>query len=279
MFDASSRSDAAAARLQRGAGAAELVVARRGGRTALARLYQRAPCRVLFPDPDPGEPLLAVMLTTSGGLTGGDDINWRIAVEPGAAATVTTQAAEKLYRSLGPDTTVAVELAVGAGASLEFLPQETILFDRSRLQRRTTVDVASSGSLLAAEMLVFGRAARGERFAGGRLYDGWRVRRGGRLVWADALGLDGDIAAALAAPFAFGGAGAVATALYVGDAAERLLPRARALAEGAATLVGGVLLARLLGSAQEVRARLVRYLVGLRAALGLAPRLPRLWLA
>jgi len=264
--------------LQRGSGAAEIVFKRRGDATVLARLAQRTPCRVLFPAAEPGDPPLAVLLTTSGGLTGGDTLRVRIGVEPGACAAVTTQAAEKIYRSLGADVGIDVDLAVGAGATLEYLPQETILFDGARLVRRTSVDVAADGRFLAAEMLVFGRAARGEVPRAGRVFESWRVRRGGRLVWADALSLEGDIAARLDDPFAFAGARALATLVYVGDAAEALLPRARELAEGAASLVRGVLIVRLFGPlARAVRDRLARVLAGMRQAIGLTNALPRIW--
>jgi urease accessory protein len=280
MYDAISRYEVASAgaALERGNGAAEIVFAERGGRSVLRHLYQRTPCRVLFPDPDPGEPPLGVLLTTSGGLTGGDRLRLRIAVEAGAAADVTTQAAEKLYRSLGPDTAIAIDLAVGGGARLDYLPQETILFEGARLARRTHADVASGGRLLAAEMLVFGRSARGERLTRGRVFDGWRIRQEGRLVWADALALEGDIAARLDDACALAGAEALATAIYVGADAPSRVSAARALADGAATVVNGVLVARFLGApARDVRARLVHYLQGLRALGGRPARLPRMW--
>lgn len=264
--------------LERGSGAAEIVFKRRGDATVLARLAQQTPCRVLFPAAEPGDPPLAVLLTTSGGLTGGDALRVRVGVERGGCAGVTTQAAEKIYRSLGPDVRIDVALDVREDATLEYLPQETILFDRARLARRTMVDVARSGRLLAAEMLVFGRTARGEMLRTGRVFESWRVRRGGRLVWADALSLEHDIAARLADPFAFAGARALATLVYVGDAAEALLPQARELAAGAASLVRGVLIARLFGPVvHAVRDRLARMLAGLRQAIGLTHALPRIW--
>jgi len=177
-----------------------------------------------------------------------------------------------------------VTLAIEEGARLEYLPQETILFDGARLCRRTSAAVAPGGRLLACEMLVFGRKAHDESFGRGRLYDSWQVKRGGRLAWADALALDGDIAARLGDPFGFAGAEAMATALYVGDDAESHLPVARALAEsgacrGGATLLGNVLLARFFGApAQAVRADLARYLAALRhAAFDHPARLPRVW--
>jgi urease accessory protein len=283
MYDATSpfeagRFEAGTADLQRSRGAAAISFARRHGRTVMTELHQEAPCRVLFPEPEPGEPPLAVLLTMSGGLTGGDSIRVGITVGEGASVCFSTQAAEKIYRSLGPDVAVDVELSVASGARLEYLPQETILFEGARLRRTTAADIADGGSLAATEMLVFGRRASGEVFSKGRVWDGWRVRHGGRLAWVDRLALDGDIGATLADPFKFDGAAAIATALHAGHDSARLLPDARELADGAATIVNGILVARLIGpSAREVRERLGRYLIGLRGAIGLPPRLPRVW--
>ena len=270
--------------LERGDGAAELVFAARGaGGSGLAHLYQSDPCRVLFPRAEPGHPPTAVLLTTSGGLTGGDRIRINIAARDGAVATVTSQAADKIYRALDGDCRIDVTVDVGR-AWLEWLPQETILFDGARLRRRTEVLVARGGRFLASEMLVFGRAARGEAMTGAFLHDGWRIRRGGSLIWADAVRLDGDIAAVLRHPFGFDDARATATALYVADDAERHLDLARASLDGAATkaavtVVNGVLLARFIGrDAAAVRRDLVAYLCALRqAAGGWPPSLPRVW--
>jgi urease accessory protein len=272
--------------LERGDGAAELVFAARGPGSGLAHLYQSDPCRVLFPRAEPGHPPLAVLLTTSGGLTGGDRVRIDLAARDGAAATVTGQAAEKIYRALDEDCRIDVTVDVGR-AWLEWLPQETILFQGARLRRRTEVTVASGGRFLAAEMLVFGRTARGERFETGHLYDGWRIHRrtdtGRRLIWADALRLEGDVAAALDRPAGFDGARAVASAIYVADDAETYLERARELIEasitGAVTVVNGILLARFLGrDTAQVRRDLVTYLCGLRQMAGGWPaKLPRVW--
>lgn len=256
------------------------------GVTRLADLFQRAPCRVLFPDIDAGEPAQAVMLTTSGGLTGGDRLS--IAVEAGAGSrlTVTTQAAEKLYRALPGDeaTNIDIRYAVGDGAWAEWLAQETILFERSRLRRLFVADVAPRGRLLAVESLVFGRTAMGEAYEHGALHDAWRIRRGGRLVWADALRLQGEVALQRALPFGFGTARACATLVYVGDDAAALLEplreRLQALAgQAAATAFDGLLIVRVLAedatdmrSAVRVAAGALRSLAG-----GLPERLPKVW--
>ena len=263
-------------------GVCELRFARKDGITALAHLFQRAPCRVLFPNSPVDDLALAALLTTSGGLAGGDRIRISVGAEDGAQAVVTTQAAEKIYRSLGPETRVDVALTIGRDAWLEWLPQETILFDRARLARRTTAEIELGGRLLASEMIV--RTARGEQVSTGLLHDRWSVRLAGRLVWIDAIRLDGDIGQRLDAPAGFDGAAAIATAIYIGENSASLLPLARALALDSdsrvgATLAGPVLLARFLGrDARILRADLARYLGDLRrAAAGLPAQVPRLW--
>jgi urease accessory protein len=250
----------------------------------LAHLHQKTPCRVLFPRPETGDIPAAVLLTTSGGLTGGDSLRIAIEASPEAHAVVTTQAAEKIYRARDGEAAIEVALEVHPGAWLEWLPQETILFDRAHLRRRTSARVAPGGRLLAGEIVIFGRRARGERFAEGLLHDSWRVRRGGVLAWADALHLEEDIARTLDHPAGFDRAVAVATLVYVGDDASDRLDLARALlAESAgragATIVGGLLLVRLLGrDARLLREDFMRLCKGLRAALaGLPARMPRVW--
>ncbi len=208
----------------------------------------------------------------------------RPASRPAPAALITSQAAEKAYRSAGPDATLAVDLALAAGAVLEWLPQETILFDGARLRRRLRVDLDARARLLAADMLVFGRQARGETFASGLLHDRWEVRVGGRLVWADALALTSAPGAVLDLPFTFAGARACALALYVAaDAGERLalareLAAAPALRSGA-TCLGPLLIVRWLAAdPAPLRQALQRFCAGFRhAALDLPARFPALW--
>jgi urease accessory protein len=257
------------------------------GRTALADLFQRAPCRFLFPDTAPDEPVQAVLLTTSGGLTGGDRITVDVAAGAGSRVTLTTQAAEKLYRALPGDDDVRVEvrMRVGRDAWAEWLAQETILFENARLRRLFVADVEPQGRLLAVESVVFGRAAmRGEHFNSGLLHDAWRIRRGGRLIWADATHLQGDVAHLRAAPFGFGAARACATLLYVAEDAERQLAAVRERLQayagiGAATAFDGLLIVRLLADeAAALRAALMHVAGGIRElAAGLPARMPRVW--
>jgi urease accessory protein len=262
-------------RLQRASGQCRVAFDLRDGRTRLADLYQRDPCRVLFPKGEPDDPPQAVLLTTSGGITGGDRLDMAVEVGPGATAVATTQAAEKIYRAAGSETcTIDVGLRVENAASLEWLPQESIVFEGSRLHRRTVADVAIQATFLACEMVVLGRAASGERFTRGLLLDSWSVRRGGRLAWTDTLRVEGETPTGAG----FGAANALATVIGVWDAPQEKFEAARTLLESAAevkagvTLVNGIVVARLLGEATAVRGATIRFLTGLRGQ-----RLPRVW--
>lgn len=269
-------------RHQRADGAFELVFGTAPRGTVLRHLYQQSPLRILFPTPEPGEPPTAALLNCAGGLAGGDALRQSVCLTAGAHATLSTAAAEKVYRSLGPETRIESRIVLDAGAALEWIPQETILFDGARLSRGMRADLAPGAVLLAAEMVVFGRTARRERMTHGSLHDRWRLHGPGGLLWVDALALEGDPAALLSAPFGFAGAEALGTLLLAGGETEPARALLRALPEvapGAATIPRpGLLLARWLGPAIAVREAVGQAVVALRAAaLGCPARLPRLW--
>lgn len=267
---------ASPSRLQRASGESLVAFDLRDGRTRLGDLYQRDPCRVLFPVPEPGEPPQAVLITTSGGVTDGDSLKMAIEVGPGASAVATTQAAEKIYRAArgGGHCAVDVRVRVAEGGTLDWLPQETIVFEGARLKRRTLAEVVERGSLLACEVVVLGRAASGERFTSGLLLDAWSIRRPGRLVWTDTLRVEGETPDGAG----FGAANALATVIGVWDEPQPHFEKARdllAATEGVragVTLVNGVVVARLLGEATAVRAATIRFLTDFRGR-----RLPRVW--
>jgi urease accessory protein len=230
----------------------------------------------------------AVLLTTCGGLTSGDRTHVAIELETGAQATLTTQAAEKLYRAVPdePEATIEVGLQVAEKAWAEWLAQETIVFNGARLRREFRVDMAQTGRMLATESLVLGRAAMGEQFNSGSIHDAWRIRRAGRLIWADALHLTatGRITELLAAPFGFGTAVAYATVIYVGEDADLHLEPVRSVlgncgVEGGATTFDGLLLTRLLSADAAAVRRAVIAVVGRirQRAAALPERLPRVW--
>jgi urease accessory protein len=270
-------------------GVAEIRFERRSGATRLTHLYQRDPLRVLFPTPAVGDPPLAVIVTTSGGLVAGDRLDVGVGLAPGATAHVTASAAEKIYRSTGRTTRVTQSLSAGPGAVLEFLPPETILFDGARLRRETCIHVAPGSAFLGGDIVVFGRRARGERFASGFLHEVWEVHRDGELVWGDALHLEDDIGATIDDPACFDGAAAFATMILAprGADARDLLEAARALRPPAATTglragvtaVAGLVVARWLAADPAALRRAYAELAcHFRAsALGLPPRLPRIW--
>jgi urease accessory protein len=270
-------------------GIAEIGFGQTNGLTRLTHLYQRDPLRVLFPAPAGGDPPLAVIVTTSGGLVAGDRLEIAVTLAPGATAHVTASAAEKVYRSTGRTTTVGQSLSIGAGAALEFLPPETILFDGARLRRETHIDLAPGSAFLGGDIVVFGRRARGECFTCGLLREVWEVRREGELVWGDALHLEDDVARIVAHPACFDGAAAFATMILAppGRDPRGLLECARTIqSAGAAkslragmTAIAGLIVARWLAAdAALLRRAYADLACHFRStALGLPPHLPRVW--
>src|SRR5471032_2166410 len=173
----------------RATGHIALSVAAEGGVTRRQRVHEDGSLRVRFPNGAP-ETLEAVIVNTGGGMTGGDRFAIEIEVGEGASLIAGTAAAEKIYRSNGPDAEMTVRLDLAAGARLAWLPQETILFDSARLSRRIDIDLAQGASLLMTESVVLGRVAMGEAMKQGFFADRWRVRREGKLVFADTAWLD-----------------------------------------------------------------------------------------
>ena len=220
----------------------------------------------------------AVLINTGGGLLGGDTARFNVSVAESAAAQVTTQSAERVYRSLGPDCCIDIAFSVAPGARLHWLPQETMLFNQARLARTITADIAADATLLIVEATVFGRAAMNEAVTAGSLRDVWRVSRAGTLVYADTVRIDGDIQAALARTALGAGATAMATVLYLApDAHDRLEGARAAIADptgrAAVSTWNGQLVGRLLAPSAEALktdlARLAAYLSGF--------ALPRVW--
>ena len=256
-----------------------LAVRRRVGRTRIERLFQEGAAKIRLPQ-RATDPLEAVLINTAGGLTGGDRLSWTIAVGDDAHAMVTTQACEKIYRSSGGEATATIVLDVGAGASLAWLPQETILFDGSAFRRTIHADVAPGARGLFVESSLFGRLTMGETVQRGLFRDRWRIRSGGRLVHAEDFAIGPEVAGRLAAVAATGGASAIATVLALRDDAEDLLDPARAIigdrGGASAWRVGetGKFLARLIDEdGYGLRKRLIPLLRMLNGAAGL----PKVW--
>ena len=261
----------------RAQGAVKFDVKREDGVTRRGTLHESGSLRVRFPSPE-DHGLSGVFVNTAGGIAGGDRFDIDIRAGEGTALTMTTAAAEKVYRAGGPAAQLNIGLKAEAGAQLSWLPQETILFDRARILRRIDIDLADDAKLLLCEIVVFGRAAMGERMLHGEFIDRWRLRRGGRLVFAETIRLDGDIGAKLAQSAIAKGGVAIGTALIVpGD--EAVVERIREAADGFGGEVGisawnGFAMARF--CAQDA----VRLRADMISVLGRASGvpLPRLWL-
>jgi urease accessory protein len=266
---------------QRARGEIRATFARAGVRTEAARVFETGGLRLRFPRA--GLECEAVIVNTGGGMTGGDHARIGMTVGAGARVIATTQAAEKIYRADGPGVEVDTRLEVGAGGSLAWVPQETILFDRSSLSRRLDANVAADGVLLAAEAVVFGRLAHGERSVNAYFRDDWRIRRAGRLIFADSVRLE-NAGATLDRPAVGNGARAAATLLYVDPAAAARLEDLRAALDGVvaapgerleagASLFDDAIVARVLSpSPARLRAALVASLRALRGR-----EAPRVW--
>lgn len=199
--------------------------ARYGRSTRLADCYETGGLRLRLPSA--GGRCDGVLINIAGGMTGGDRA--KIAVEVGRAAHVrlTTQSAEKVYRAEGEAASSDVSLSIADDASLAWIPQETILFDRSALRRSLTVEMGKTSAVTLFEMTVFGRAARDEVWTAGGFRDSWRVRRGGELVFADDVRIQGDVRNVMARAATAGGASAIATLLFVSPNAESRLNAVR----------------------------------------------------
>jgi urease accessory protein len=261
----------------RAEGAVKFDVRLQDGVTRRGILHESGSLRVRFPSPE-ADGLSGVFVNTAGGIAGGDRFDIDIAAGEGSRLTLTTAAAEKVYRAAGPAAQLDIALQAAAGSHLSWLPQETILFDRARIHRRIDIDLAADASLLLCEIVVFGRAAMGERMLHGEFVDRWRLRRGGKLVFAETIRLDGDIGAKLARPAIAKGGVAIGTALIVpGD--EAVVARVREAAETFGGEVGisawnGFAMARF--CAQDAARLRADMMTVLGRASGVA--LPRLWL-
>ena len=303
--------------LNRAEGRVALAVAAIDGVTRVAQIREEGSLRVRFPRVCAGA-REAVLINTAGGIAGGDRFALALKLGAGAGLAVTTAAAEKIYRSLGSSprpqsgetprsappadvqarneppsgavdqqvnlSRIDVSANLGEGAALLWLPQETILFDRAGLARTVDIALAPGATLLFAETLVFGRTAMGETVAEGRITDRWRVRRAGRLIFAENFGLAGRIDEQLRSTVIAGGHAAIGTVLLApGDDAAVASVRAVAnkfrgevgISAWEASNHGGIAVARLVA---PDGATLRHDLVAVLAALG-HHALPRLWLA
>lgn len=270
--------------MERADGAVRLRIAADGARSRLEQCYQRGSMKVRFPRQHDTPVPEAVLLNTAGGITGGDRFSVTAELDANAALTLTSQAAERVYRSSGGEGHVDVSLTLNNGSKLAWLPQETILFDGGRVRRTLDAVMDANATLVLCESVILGRAAHGETVREGLLRDRWRVRRGGKLVYADNLTLDysvldGGKAAATGGGATLSGGRAFASLLIVAPSAEDMADTARAALGECAVSSGasawdGMLAVRLVaGDGMALRTSIMTLVT----AVGV--RLPRAWSA
>jgi urease accessory protein len=257
----------------RAEGRLSLVTRRSVSRSAIGRVAEAGPLRVRFPRITDKNRLEAILINTAGGIVGGDVLQYEIESGERTTLALTSQAAEKIYRSAGETARIKVKLMAHDGSTLAWLPQETILFDRVKVGRSLEADIAPSANVTICESVVFGRTAMGERVAMGAFEDCWRIKRGGRLVFADTTRLDGKIDSLLGKAAIANGATCIATILHVAPDADTRCEAARAALddpeiEAGASAFEGMLIVRMLAADSFA---LRRAIVNLLHAIGSSP--------
>lgn len=277
MFDTPLRDATVPVPMQRARGAGRIRAKARGEISVIDTLWQEGCAKIRAPKPL-GQWLDAVLINSSGGLTGGDRVDWRAEAEAGTHLVVTTQACERVYRSIGGAARIETRLDVGPGARLDWLPQETILFEDAVLERRLEVDLAADATFLGLEAVILGREAMGEDALLAALREDWRVRRAGKLVHAEAGRLEAGDQFVRGNIALLDGARAFATLCYVGADAGRRGEKVKALladtTSAGASVVGDKLVMRAFaGSGYRLR----KIMMPVIAALAAGHAVPRLW--
>ncbi len=261
--------------LERSRGNIGLRFKQSAGNTRLGDLYQEGCLKVRFPTTLPPSPLEAVVMNVAGGLTDGDELAVTVNWDAGTRGIVTTQAAERIYRCRKAPAHIRTRLTVSNDAIACWLPQESILFDDSHLERETSIELTGNARLFSVESFVFGRTAMGEELEHGHLHDRLVVRHDGKLLFTDALELrsseESSIRKRLLRPAVLQGARCLATIVFVGESENGLIDRLRDLidasdAQGGATALGPLSLLRVAAKDSRTLRALILKLFG--ACLG-----------
>ena len=270
--------------LQRASGVGRLVLESFGGDTRIKDLFQKSPIRIMFPRFGVSVLEEAVLINTAGGIAGGDRLEYGITALANASITVTSQAAEKIYRALNEPSRIITKLKAHGLAKLAWLPQETIVFNRARVNRETDIEISSGAELLALEWLVLGRAAHGEEVVGGCIIDSWRVKKDDRLIWADTFRATDEMFSQVHRKALLSDCTAIGTLIYFGshldarlEALREIGPRLGCLC--AATSVAGLIIVRVAGRlSSDLRRAMRGVLQRFSGELGGGPfRVPKMW--
>lgn len=264
-------------RLQRAEGEGRVTTKARDGLSVIDTLYQSGCGKIRIPKAY-GNWLEAVLINTSGGLTGGDRMAWSATAAPNTHLAITTQACERIYRSTGGAARVTTALSVEPGARLDWLPQETIVFDGSALERTIDVDMAKDSTFLGLEVVILGREAHGEDAVSAMISDNWRVRRDGELIHAEAARLDAHDIPARNNSALLDGARAYGTLCYIAKDAERHVEHLKALIADHPTAgvsrIGEKIVLRATGRSGYQLRKIIMPAI---AALSGAGAVPKLW--
>jgi urease accessory protein len=270
--------------LQRADGCGRIILSGSENGTRIDDIFERSPVRILFPGAGHQAIKEAVLINTAGGIAGGDRLECSVTALPGASLAVTSQAAEKVYRALCEPASIVTRLNARGSAKLAWLPQETIVFNWARLQRTTEIELVAGTELLALESVVLGRAAHGEVVVGGQITDTWRVRKDGRLIWADSFRIIDEIFPHLHRKALLSNYKAIATLIYFGPYLDRRLEFLRDIISSvccncAATLVNGLIVVRFAAKeSSDLKLALRSLLQQFGRELGPGPfQVPKMW--
>jgi urease accessory protein len=217
----------------------------------------------------------AIFINTGGGLAGGDQFEYEFSCGESSKLTLTSQAAERVYGSLGPPAVLNTQFVADANSALLWLPQETILYDGASLQRQFTALLSKSSKFLAVEPVVLGRTEMAEKISRIHLKDRWRVKRDDALIHADDFLIGPDLPNSKAT---LGSAKAFATVIYIAEDAELRLNLVRAAlnANDGASAWNGKLIARIIAADGFL---LRKTLIPVIDALAGGMALPKIWTA
>ena len=270
--------------LQRADGYGRIVLSGSENGTRIEDVFERSPTRIMFPRTGSRPVEEAVLINTGGGVAGGDRLECSVTALPGASIAVTSQAAEKVYRALHDPAQVATRLKARESARLAWLPQETIVFNGARIQRTTEIELFSGAELLALEWLVLGRAAHGEIVVDGSVLETWRVKKDGRLIWADSLRITDEIFLHLNRKALLSNFNSIATLVYFGPDLETKVEFLREILSAlgcdcAVTLVSGIIVARFAAKQScDLKLALRTFLQHFEPELTPGPfRVPKMW--
>jgi len=271
--------------LQRAKGVCRIALAGSRDGNEIVDVFQQSPLRVIFPRIDGAAAKEAVLINTGGGIAGGDRLECGVTAMNGASIAITSQTAERVYRALDQPARILTKLKVDNGAKLAWFPHETIVFNWARLHRETEVEISPGSELVALEWLVLGRAAHGEQMVGGEIRDSWRVKKEGRLIWADTFRISEEVFPHLNRKALLSSCKAIGTLIYFGPELDKRLELLRETSRSveclcAATSVADLIIVRL--AAEEsgnLRFALRALLQELSPEFGDGPfRVPKMWL-